>query len=104
MDERQIDGVERKQTWKEDISFVRDELIADCAGLIAAFGKFDSRLLRLFLGIENDKYRQGGRLENYEGGQIENIPSINEMIDELEVKVKDYKDVDDIWENLKEIM
>ena len=93
-----------RKLYPDDISFIRDELIADCVGLIAAFGKFDKRLLKLFLGIENKLYRQGGRLQNYEGGQIENIPNIIKMIDELENKIEKYQDVETLWKNIKEIM
>lgn len=93
-----------RKRYPDDIDFIRDELIADCAGLISAFGYFDSRLLRLFLGIENEKYREGGRLQNYEGGDISNIKEINKRIDELENKVKNYKSVEILWENIKEVM
>ena len=48
---------------------VWDELVADAAGIFAAFGKFDLRLEELFLGIEGGKY-QGGRLENYIDGDM----------------------------------
>lgn len=44
---------------------VRDEVIADLIGLVAAVGRYDPHLARLFLGIEGSQYRQGGRLENY---------------------------------------
>ena len=102
-----------RKLYPDDISFIRDELIADAVGLIGAFKKFDIRLLELFLGIEtNDQgietttYRDGGRLQNYEGGNEENIPNILEMIDELKDKTSKYenKDIKIIWENIKEIM
>ncbi|MCI9633639.1 MAG: hypothetical protein HFH18_10460 [Ruminococcus sp.] len=44
---------------------IRDEAVADCIGLIAAFGTYDLRLAELFLGITEEGYRAGGRLENY---------------------------------------
>jgi len=45
-----------------------DELVADTAGLVAAFGRFEARLARLFFGIEDHpRYRPGGRFENYLG-------------------------------------
>lgn len=43
---------------------VWDELVADAAGLAAAFGRFDPELEKRFLGIEGEQYT-GGRLENY---------------------------------------
>ena len=95
-----------RKLYPENIDFIRDELIADCIGLIAAFGYFDTRLLKLFLGIENSEYREGGRLENYEGGKIENIPKILKMIDELKDKVKKLNtaDINTIWSNIIELM
>lgn len=93
-----------RKLYPEDINFIRDELIADACGLFATFNSFDPRFLRLFLGIENSTYRKGGRLENYEGGQVENIPTINKMIDELEIKINKYKTIEDIFNNIKELM
>lgn len=95
-----------RKTYPDDISFIRDELIADCIGLICAFNYFDVRLLKLFLGIEGESYREGGRLQNYEGGEKENIPQINKMIDDLKDKVSKYEteDVNVIWNNIKELM
>ena len=95
-----------RKLYPEDISFIRDELIADCVGLIAAFNKFDIRLLKLFLGIETNTYREGGRLQNYEGGNVENIPNVLKMIDDLKNKVSKYEssNVNTIFENIKELM
>ena len=41
-----------------------DELLADAVGIVAAFGKYDADIEKLFLGIEGNKYT-GGRLGNY---------------------------------------
>ena len=43
---------------------VWDELVADAAGIFAAFGRFDPGMEELFLGIKGKSYT-GGRLENY---------------------------------------
>ena len=48
-----------------DIDPIRDEVIADAVGLLAAFGAYDPHKAKLFLGIEGESYRPGGRLENY---------------------------------------
>ena len=48
---------------------VWDELVADAAGIFAAFGKFDLKLEELFLGTDGEKYC-GGRLENYIDGDV----------------------------------
>lgn len=45
-----------------------DEIIADCCGIYAAWGRFNERWLLEFLGLERfPMYRKGGRLENYRG-------------------------------------
>ena len=44
---------------------LRDEVVADSVGIVAAFGYYDSLLAKKVLGIEGDTYREGGRLENY---------------------------------------
>lgn len=49
----------------DDIDVLRDEIAADRDGLIAAFGYYDKDLAKLFLGIEGEAYREGGRLANY---------------------------------------
>ncbi len=47
---------------------VLEELLADLAGLLAAFGAYDPGLALRFLGLEDpDHLRPGGRLENYRG-------------------------------------
>ncbi len=48
-----------------------DELIADYAGIVAAWGNFSSRRLLHFMGLENfPLYRKGGRLENYMASSV----------------------------------
>ncbi len=49
----------------DDIDVLRDEILADRDGLISAFGNYDKNLAKLFLGIEGEEYREGGRLANY---------------------------------------
>ena len=53
-----------RRMYPEDIDAVRDELVADAVGLVAAFGRFDPSLEMLFLGIRDGQYT-GGRLGNY---------------------------------------
>ena len=95
-----------RKVYPDDIDFIRDELIADAIGLICAFNSFDIRLLKLFLGIENETYREGGRLQNYDGGDINNIPNVLKMIDDLKNRISKYEnsDVYTIWNNVKELM
>ena len=47
-----------------DVAPIRDEMVADAVGLIAAYGRFDPETEKLFLGIRNGQYI-GGRLGNY---------------------------------------
>ena len=53
----------RKAPEKKDA--LRDEIYADCIGLIAAFGRYDPYLAAMFLGIESGSFREGGRLSHY---------------------------------------
>jgi hypothetical protein len=47
---------------------LHDELVADCAGIVAATGKFRADWFLRFMGLENfPAYREGGRLQNYRG-------------------------------------
>lgn len=48
---------------------VRDEVLADMNGIIAALGHYDARLAGKFLGISDGRYIPGGRLENYVSGE-----------------------------------
>lgn len=56
----------------ENKEALRDELIADMIGLIAAFGEYNTNYARVFLGTEGEIYRNGGRLQNY----CEDAPAI----------------------------
>ena len=40
-------------------------MIADLIGLVAAFGDYDVHLAETFLGIEGERFREGGRLSYY---------------------------------------
>lgn len=77
-----------RKEYPDDIKALRDELIADMVGIIEAFGFYDPRLAKLFLGLENKDYRNGGRLENYSEKYLEEIPKVLKMISMLETLSK----------------
>lgn len=54
-----------RRRYPENKEAIRDEIVADMIGIIAAFGRYDTSAARIFLGIEGDSYREGGRLQNY---------------------------------------
>ena len=54
-----------RKLYPEKKDEIRDEIYANCIGLTAAFGRYDPRLAKTFLGIEAETYRKGGRLEHY---------------------------------------
>ncbi len=55
-----------RKLFPEKKDALRDEIYADCIGLIAAFGRYNASLAKIFLGIENEiTCRAGGRLEHY---------------------------------------
>ncbi len=74
-----------RNLYPENIDAVRDEILADMIGLLAAFGTYDPRLARVFLGVERAEYRKGGRLENYlaQGDPNAVLQDVNELIDLL---------------------
>ena len=53
-----------RRKYREQIEPVWDEIVADAAGIIYAFGRFDGDLERMFLGVSESGYT-GGRLERY---------------------------------------
>ena len=53
-----------RRLYPGDIAPIRDELVADAVGLIAAYGQFDLLLEQRFLGVQGGRY-VGGRLGNY---------------------------------------
>ncbi len=61
---------------------VWDELVADAAGLFAAFGRFDPQYAELFLGIRGKKYT-GGRLENYIDGDEDRQERLDSLASEI---------------------
>lgn len=95
-----------RKMYKDDINPIRDEIIADIVGLECAFKKLDVRVLKLFFGLENNEYRSGGRLENYEGGNRENIPNVIKMIDDISYILNKYEkvDINTIWEHIKDVL
>ena len=56
----------QRKLFPENKHPLKDEIKADMVGLMKAFGRYDTRLAKLFLGIEGDRYRKGGRLEIYD--------------------------------------
>jgi hypothetical protein len=67
-----------------------DEITADCAGQLSAFGRYDASLQRKFFGLEDgDRIAPGGRLGFYvkklpEGAVSLVCRKINEALDGLE--------------------
>ena len=49
----------------DNIETLRDEIIADAVGIFAAFGRYDSRIARVFMGVDNGVFVAGGRLSHY---------------------------------------
>ena len=53
-----------RRQYPGDVAPIRDELVADAVGLVAAYGRFDPETEKRFLGIRDGRYT-GGRLGNY---------------------------------------
>lgn len=67
----------------DDVDALRDEINADHDGLVAAFGTYNKKLAKLFLGIEGKVFRPGGRLENY----VEDINDIETCADRVRCEI-----------------
>ena len=65
---------------------VKDELVADAIGLIAAFKQLDIEKECLFLGIDQNGYT-GGRLQNYVDSEFD--PDSDEYKEQLNALSKD---------------
>lgn len=68
---------------------VWDELVADAVGILAAFGKYDADMGKLFLGIEGNTYT-GGRLENYVDVNAGLTQKISEILDSFAAVALEY--------------
>lgn len=71
-----------------------EEVNADAIGIYQAIGTYRPDLAKMFLGIENPKYRLGGRLENYleKDQTIEEIrPSVEQRIAQIDQYFKGLK-------------
>lgn len=64
-----------RRLYPENREAIRDELVADMIGLIAAFGYYDVSAAELFMGIEGETYRNGGRLQIYCSDDVAVPPS-----------------------------
>ncbi len=82
-----------RKLYPEKKDIIRDEIYADCIGLIAAFGTYDPLLAKVFLGIETEIYRIGGRLEHYAPKCLrEDIHQAQKWIEEAKIRVAEYWD------------
>lgn len=64
---------------------VRDEVIADCMGLLFATGEYDIALAGKFLGISKEGTYTGGRLENY----VQDKAALSQTVSEIFYLIKD---------------
>ncbi len=62
---------------------VRDELVADAVGIVAAYGHYDRKMAERFLGIHDGNYA-GGRLENYTDSPGQMLPAVGRMLEKIE--------------------
>lgn len=79
-----------RRLYPDKVDIIRDEVIADMIGLIAAFGEYDPELAKRFLGIEGDTYRGSGRLAHYtdESGLMEAAAYARLLIDQYARKIE----------------
>ena len=58
-----------RKAYPGDVDVVRDEVLADCMGLLAAFGSYSPALARRFLGIREGTLLPDARLRHYLAAQ-----------------------------------
>ena len=73
--------------YPDDVDAVRDEVIADLIGLVAAFGDYDVHLAETFLGIEGERFREGGRLSYYTDAE-----HLNETVSRASGLIRTYEE------------
>ena len=88
----------------ENKEVLRDEIVADAIGFIAAFGYYDSLLARKVLGIDNEKFNRDGRLINYVSEEELDIyiDRAHKIIDTLDDYFK-FRNLGDIFNVLLDI-
>ena len=83
-----------KRMHKGERNPVTEEVAADAAGIYQALGSYRPELAKMFLGIEESEYRQGGRLENYleENQAVEAVrPGVERTIEQIDQYFKGLK-------------
>ena len=78
-----------RNLFPENKDAVRDEVLADMNGVIAALGHYDAELAGKFLGVRGGRYIPGGRLENYVPAEELNS-AVERTAKMLEVLERDY--------------
>ena len=73
--------------YPDDVDAIRDEVIADLIGLVAAFGDYDVHLAETFLGIEGETFREGGRLSYYTDAE-----HLNETVSRASGLIRTYEE------------
>ena len=88
----------------ENKEVLRDEIVADAMGFIAAFGYYENTIAEKVLGIENEVLNRNGRLVNYVGEEEldSSIDRAHKTIDALDEYIKS-KDTDDVFDLLLDI-
>lgn len=92
--------------YPENIDALRDEVIADSIGLLAAFGRADTALARRFLGTEGGVFREGGRLSHYVKDEelASAVTRANAMIDDYAARIEKARtETADVFEILLKI-
>ena len=85
-----------RSLYPQDVEPIRDEVIADMIGIMAAFDHYDSYLAKRFLGIEGAEFHRGGRLMHYTKNDNLSVAmkSAKNLIEDLASKRFDYNSHD----------
>ena len=91
-----------QRLFPENKNALRDEVLADMNGIVAALGHFDAELAGKFLGVIGGSYVPGGRLENYVSA--EELPSaVSRAAEMLAILDRDHSAPSKPFEKLLEI-
>lgn len=64
-----------RSRYPDNIDAIRDEVFADMIGIMAAFGRYDTELAKIFLGIDGTEIPDGARIRYYLKDQTESEAS-----------------------------
>ncbi len=79
-----------RKKYKEMIEPIWDEIVADYMGMQWAIGKYDMEIAAKCLGVYDEEYKEGGRLENY----VKNKEEVYDLFQKVKKTIRNLGDLD----------